>query len=182
MIDLKELENIVKSIDINLSEDDVFDILQIRKRWPLEYFWGQKSVEIIDNYGKPRVSNFFKQDGFLNYEEWKTYYDLGFTSIISNVLDLTKELRLLQKKLIERTGMVINANFYFSKPGQLPSFNKHMHNYAVIVKQIYGESEWIVEDKQFILNEKDTCIIPKNGLHQVISKKNKKLSLTINIE
>ena len=49
MFDLNELCNIVKSSNINLTENDVFDFLKNKKRWPKSYAWGQPSVEIIDD-------------------------------------------------------------------------------------------------------------------------------------
>ena len=91
-----------------------------------------------------------------------------------------KEQDLLDLLKIEKRWP--HRYFYFSKPGQIPSFPYHKHDYDVIVKQIYGEALWKVENKEFILKPKDTCIIPKNTYHQVLSKNENKLSLTINIQ
>lgn len=182
MLDLIKISEIVKSSNIDLTENDVLNFLKIRRRWPIRYSDGQPSVEIISNTEKNISILFFNFDSFLNYNEWKKFYDLGYTSIISNIFDLTDELRNLNEKLINATGCNINGNFYFSKVGQIPSFDYHKHEYDVIVKQIYGSSEWKIDGKTFIMKAKDTCIIPKNTLHQVLDKKENKLSLTINIQ
>jgi len=179
---LQELETIIKKTDVDFKEQDLLDLLKIEKRWPHRYPWGQASVEILTNTAALESVLFFNLKGYLNYEEWKKFYDLGFTTIISNVFDLTNQLRSLNKTLTNKSGLMINGNFYFSKPGQIPSFPYHKHDYDVIVKQIYGEALWKVENKEFILKPKDTCIIPKNTYHQVLSKNENKLSLTINIQ
>ncbi len=181
-MNLEKVEEIVKSVSINLKENDIFNILKNRKRWPYRYPWGQASIEIIAENEYLVSDLFFKSDGYFDFERWKKYYDLGFTSIISNVLDLNEDLRLLNKKLTEHTGLVINGNFYFSKPGRRASFSYHNHEYDVIAKQIYGEADWKIDEKIYHLKAGNTCIIPKNVYHQVLNKENDKLSLTINIQ
>lgn len=181
-MNLIELEKIVKSINIDLSEKNILDYLKIRKRWPFRYPWGQTSVEVICENQNLESRNFFDIEGYLTYDKWFKFYNLGFTTIISNVLDLNKDLRNLNEKLTDYTGLVINGNFYFSKPGKITSFKKHNHNYDVIVKQIYGVSQWIINDTTIFLEPNNTCIIPKNVYHEVINKNENKLSLTINLE
>ena len=180
MFDLNKLCDIVKSSNINLTENDVLNFLKNKKRWPLSYPWGQPSVEVIDTDSSTH-QEFFSNDSFIDYDECKKYYDLGYTIIISNILDLNNDLRLLNKKLYDETGLAINGNFYFSKPGQVASFKKHNHVYDVIVKQIYGESEWLLNDKPIKLKDGNVCLVPKNTYHQVINKTSNKLSLTLNI-
>ena len=180
MFDLNKLCDIVKSSNINLTENDIFDFLKNKKRWPFSYPWNQPSVEVIDTSISVK-KDFFDVDGFLNFYNWKKYYDSGYTTILSNILDLNEDLRQLDQKLYDETSLVINGNFYFSKPGQVASFKKHNHNYDVIVKQIYGESEWLLNDVPKKLKAGDVCLVPKNTLHQVINKTSNKLSLTLNI-
>lgn len=48
---LNKLEEELKDLRIPLQEDDVLDLLQIRKRWPLKYPWGQYGVEILNSNG-----------------------------------------------------------------------------------------------------------------------------------
>src|SRR6056300_329063 len=120
MIDLIKLENIIKNHTINLKEEDVLNFLKIKHRWPFRYLGGQPSVEIIAEDGSSVSAVFFQLDSYLNYEKWKHFYDLGFTTIISNTFDLNDELRNLNKKLTDETGLILNCNMYFSKPGKLP--------------------------------------------------------------
>jgi|TARA_S200002703_G_scaffold130061_1_gene117280 mannose-6-phosphate isomerase-like protein (cupin superfamily) len=182
MIDLTKLQNIVDSTNINLTESDVLNFLKNRKRWPFKYPWNQPTVEILSNAGNLQSDYLFDADSYLNFSKWEELYNLGYTSVVSNILDLSDDLRILQKKLFLETGLNITANFYFSKPGQQASFDAHKHSYDVIVKQIYGESTWSINNKVFILQSQKSCIVPKNSLHQVLDKNVKKLSLTINIE
>ena len=101
--------------------------------------------------------------------------------------NLTKYLLIFLILLLNSCGFtpmykLQSANFYFSKPGQIPSFLDHSHPYDVIAKQIYGNSTWRVNDKKIKLKKNYSLIIPANAIHSVIDKSNKKLSLTINIE
>jgi len=183
-IKFKKLKNKIEKFKLSLTEKDILDLLKIEKRWPLKYPWGQGSVEIISEVNSYGPVDFFKArhtHAFLDYEKWFSYYEKGFTTIISNVFDLTEELRNLSVLIKNEIGLDCNANFYFSRPGKKESFDLHSHEYPVIVKQIYGDVDWQIEDKKFKLTPQKTCLIPINAKHAVISKNNNKLSLTINI-
>lgn len=179
---INHLDNLIKNHEINLTEEEVLDFLKMNRRFPYRYPWGQPSVEIISNFGTNQSGHFFNSRLEFMYDVWFDYFKKGFTTIIANILDLNKELRLLENKLKDVTGLPINGNFYFSRPGQRASFPSHKHDYDVIVKQIYGVSDWIINEKKITLQPSETCIIPKGMLHEVISKKTNKLSLTINLE
>ena len=73
---------------ITLTEDGMLDLLQIKYRWP------EPAIEVINQVGNTS-NGFFDQRKFLIYERWKRLYDLGFTTLLSNVMDLTSELRSL---------------------------------------------------------------------------------------
>jgi len=180
--DLEILEILIKDSKIILTEKNIFNFLKISKRWPFRYPWNQPSVEIITNNEELNSDLFFDVTGYLNFDRWKQFYDLGFTTIISNVLDLNEDLRILNDKLTKATGLKINGNFYFSKPGQRVSWGDHTHTYDVIAKQIYGTSDWVVGGKEILLSPQETVIIPKETYHKVTTMKHSKLSLTINIE
>lgn len=184
MLDLKILNKNIKNTKINISEKDVFSFLQIRKRWPMIYSSNQPTIELIDNLGNNISGNslFFDSEGYLIFNNWLKFYELGYTTIISNVLDLHQDLRKLDDYLSKNFGKRINANFYFSKGGQVPSFSLHNHNYTVIVKQIYGTGHWVLENNKLILENQDTLIIPTRCNHKVYKITDKKLSLTINLE
>ena len=182
MIDLDKLSKEIKKFNIKITEKDILNFLQIEKRWPINYLSSQPSVEIINNLGLNSNRDMFNQEGYLDYIKWKNFYDLGYTTIISNVLDLNEDLRHLNNKIIQKQlGSKVNGNFYFSKPGQLPSLLEHKHNYSVIVKQIYGEGYWKINKKEVILKPQETVLIPAGCLHQVFKVLENRLSLTINI-
>jgi|TARA_R100001509_G_C4883147_1_gene220900 hypothetical protein len=177
-----ELTKKLQKINISLTEEQVLDFLKIKHRWPFSYPGGQPSVEIITNNGDMRRIPFFSVSGYLDYDKWKHFYDLGYTTVVSNILDLTEELRNLSSFIQNELGNEINGNFYFSKPGQKASFDTHAHAYHVIVKQIYGQSDWVCGEKNLILKPQETLWIPKRTPHSVISKTEAKLSLTLNCE
>lgn len=183
MLTLESLNKDIRNMKINISEEDVLYFLQIRKRWPVKYYSNQPTIEIIDNLGNNISGNslFFDSEGYLIYDKWLEFYNLGYTTIMSNVLDLHKDLRNLDKYLNNSFGKRMNANFYFSKGGQLPSFILHNHEYDVIVKQIYGTGYWVLNNNELVLQEQDTLVIPKQSNHQVYKITDKKLSLTINL-
>jgi oxalate decarboxylase/phosphoglucose isomerase-like protein (cupin superfamily) len=181
---IKNLVNIVSKVNINLNEKDVLTFLKNEKRWPPHYTNSQPSVEIINELGTKSM-DFFEttRDGtFLNYDKWYELYENGYTTIISNVLDLNDELRNLRSLIKKEIGINICGNFYFGRPGKKASFDKHSHPYNVIVKQIYGKSKWLIGENKFVLEPNQTCLIPKNTGHAVIEKTENKLSLTLNIE
>ena len=183
---IQKLQDIVDEHEINITEKEILDLLQNTKRWPLFYPWGQPTVEIINNLGHTSTDFFknFNTNGslYLDYDRWYKYYELGYTTIVSNVFDLTNDLRKLHDSLSKVIGCNINFNFYLSRPGQLASFRHHSHLYYVIVKQIYGNSKWKLNEKTFNLKPQESLIIPANTMHSVTQKYVKKLSLTINIE
>ena len=74
------------------------------------------------------------------------------------------------------------CNFYFSRPGNTPSFGGHKHEYDVIVKQIYGKTTWLIGKQIIVLQPQKTLVIPKGFVHQVVDKAENKLSLTMNLE
>mgnify|MGYP002624385809 CR=1 FL=1 len=173
----KEIEN----FDISINEQELLDLMKIRKRWSLEYHNGQPSVEIINNVGNKSNVDIFQIDSYLDYDKWKSYYDLGYTTIISNVLDLTEELRNLSDFTNKRLGSRVNANFYFSRPGQKPSFDPHVHSYNVIAKQIYGHTDWIRGDERITMKPGQAIWIPRHMKHAVVAKDEPRLSLTMGI-
>lgn len=182
-INLEKLSEIVSDHVINLTEEDIFDFLKITYRWPYRYHWNQTTVEIITGFGNNSSDCFFNRLGRFQYDEWKKYYDEGFTTILSNIMDLTPQLRSLSSKLFKFSGKEMNGNFYFSKGSKdhRVSFPGHSHKYPVIVKPIYGNCTWILGNEQ-LKNPKETFIVPSNTIHSVDEGPDKRLSLTLNIE
>jgi hypothetical protein len=179
---LNNLLDVIDNHNLNITENDVLNFLKIRKRWPIKYSWGQPSVEIITQFDRMSQVGFFDSDGYLIYDEWIKYYNLGFTTIISNVLDLNEELRDLQNKILEYTGTKINGNFYLSSGSSIHrvSFDSHFHDYHVILKPIYGKSKWKISEREFETTEK-SFIVKSGEFHEVTECTTKKLSLTLNI-
>jgi hypothetical protein len=180
---LIKLSKFIESFEIPINEEKILNLLQIERRWPLRYPWNQCSVEVINNFGNNCTFGFFKENGFLNYDAWYEYYSFGYSTIISNILDLTPELRKLGLFLKKNVGSEINANFYLTKgnSNNKPSFSEHSHNYDVIVKQIYGSAYWKVDNKEILLKKDNVLIVNKNITHEVYKVNEPKLSLTINM-
>ena len=172
---------------VNMTEQDMFDCLNIKRRFPLlmkHTGWDRPcvSVEVITEHGGKIAHEFFDAHGYLIFDEWKKYYDLGFTTIVSNILDLTSELRHLHKELTKIIGRPTFGNLYFSKGsnGNAVSFPHHNHEYDVVVKPIYGKYTWKIND-ELIENEHKIIYIPSGTYHSVVDVPGPKLSLTLNL-
>jgi len=188
---LKNLVNIVNEHEFTLTEGDILNLLKIKNRWPFSRCLPH-SNEVNNNEVPPVITisqwrsnywgNYYNASGIFLYDEWKKAYDLGFTTILSDVLDLTEELRDLEEKIFTFSGAATNANFYFSKGSEnhRVSFDEHMHDYDVIVKMIYGKCLWKIGG-EFVEMEDNTALIPAGTPHCVVESKSKKLSLTINL-
>lgn len=188
---LKNLLDIIDNHEFTITENDILNLLKIKHRWPFNRCLPH-TKEAINNEVPPVITisqwrsnywgNYYNASGIFLYDEWKKAYDLGFTTILSDVLDLTEELRNLDEKIFAFSGAATNANFYFSKGSENHriSFDEHMHDYDVIVKMIYGKCLWKIGDK-VVEMENNTVLIPARTPHCAIECKSKKLSLTINL-
>ena len=177
---VQETRDMVNAHPIHVDEKDVLELLQIKRRFLKEFPWGQPTVEVIGQHRM--IANFFDTEGVFLYDEWKKHYDAGFTTIITNVLDLTSELRDLDKKIFSYVGRHINGNFYFTKGStkNRVSFDLHNHEHHVIVKPIYGKSSWICGGRDFVC-DKEAFIIDKEEFHCVYKCTEPKLSLTLSL-
>ena len=180
----KQLMKFIQNFKINITEDDMFNLLKIKRRWPARtHTHDQPTIEVISMYGQKH--NYLNDDtGYLDFDKMKSFYDKGFTILMADVLDLTEELRELEKELIAKTGLGnIRGNFYFGngKPGIHPSFDSHSHGYNVIQKQIYGTNYWNINDQQYEIHEQEIIMIPAKSMHEVYKSDGKRLSLTINL-
>ena len=168
---------------VSMTEQDMFDCLNIKRRFPLLIPQSsmEASVEVVTEYGKI-AHEFFDAHGYLIFDEWKKYYDLGFTTIISNILDLTSELRHLDKELTNIIGKPTFGNLFFSKGsnGNAVSFPHHNHEHDVIIKPIYGKYTWKIGD-EIIENEHDVIYILPGTYHSVVDAPGPRLSLTLNL-
>tara|TARA_B100000886_G_C20410536_1_gene486812 strand:- start:1165 stop:1746 length:582 start_codon:yes stop_codon:yes gene_type:complete len=173
---LEGAAQIIKEHEITLDEDGILDLLQIKYRWP------EPALEVINQCQK-KSDGFFDSRGYVYYEKWKRLYDLGFTSLLSNIMDLTAELRSLDDKLFEYKGSETNANMYLSAgtTKYRASFDPHNHDYHVIVKPIYGLCTWVINGKPQDVDPSDVLIIPAGTMHAVVENKQPRLSLTMNL-
>jgi mannose-6-phosphate isomerase-like protein (cupin superfamily) len=182
----KELMQFVQDFQISINEEQMFDILRMKRRWPYYHPTApdkQPTAEIISMYGQ-KHSYISDGTGFLDFDKMKSFYDKGYTVLLADVLDLTEELRTLERELIDRTGIGnIRGNFYFGngKKDVHPSFDLHSHGYNVISKQIYGTNYWTVGDERYEIHDQEIIFIPAGSNHEVYKSDGKRLSLTINL-
>lgn len=174
------LLDVLKDISINITEDQVLERLLDRYRWPYEYPWGQPSVEVITEDGN-KHQEIFLEDKYLDSKKCINYYQQGYTLILSNIGSFNKETLLVANILEMIFKKPINCNFYFGKGTKSISFPSHNHNYAVIVKNIYGKSKWIIDGKEGIVQDQDVIWFDKHVNHEVVEINNAKLSMTCNI-
>lgn len=195
-----DIYNIIDEHPISITEDKILDLLKIDRRWPYKYmqdienprvgppsiYGFDNPVQVITSNNRVEFNSFYTRDGYFIFDQWKKYYDLGFTTMISDVLDLTEDLRSLRDTIFKYTGRNLMANFYLTNGREntlcQSSWNPHDHVYPVAVKLIYGDTKWIIgdEEKQFFAG--DTIFIPPKTTHAVIECPNKRLSLTINLQ
>ena len=179
------------------NEENILNFLQIENRWPYLYFKDTENprqgpssiygfetpIQVIVKENVVERNSFYDRTGKFIFDEWKKYYDLGFTTMISNVLDLTPELRKLRSKIFNIIGINVEGNFYLTNGGKKvhSSWLPHKHHYNAIVKMIYGDTKWKISDDIIDYSGGDTILIPSETYHSVVECPNKRLSLTINL-
>lgn len=198
--EILDMYNIVNDAEINITEEDILNLLQIEYRWPYVYYHDMESprpnnpevfgfdcpVQCLTHKGRVNYSEFYNKDGKFIYDEWKKLYDLGFTFMLADVMDLTPELRDLRKKLRDYTGRTISGNFYLTNgesknTRSIASWPPHDHHYSVAVKVIYGSTKWIIGSDEKDFSAGETILIPSETLHTVVECTEKRLSLTVNL-
>ena len=181
---INKLVSFLEDYTISITEDEILNFLKITNRWPYKSFNNNPTVEIITEWSWNCRNEFYDICGKFNFTKWKQSYDNGFTTILSDVLDLTEELRNLQNQLLKISGKSTHANFYFSKGSvnHRVSFEHHKHDYDVLVKCIYGNCKWKIGEQYFDLKPNDVIYVPSGVNHSVVECENKKLSLTINLQ
>jgi mannose-6-phosphate isomerase-like protein (cupin superfamily) len=170
----------VKEHKIHFTEEMLLERLLDKFRWPKNYPWGQPSIEIIDEGGQNQ-QYFFEKEGYLDPIKAIKAYEEGYTLILSNCGSLTKDTWIIQQMMNSYCKETVNINLYFGNGKKSLSFDKHSHEYNVLVKNIFGESEWIIDDNKHVLNNQNVLVIPKNVNHQVTKINSPKLSMTCNM-
>ena len=178
---LSKVATDISNIKINVTEKNLLDKFDDHKRWPMFYPWGQPSVEIILNDGS-KSQDFFAQDGFIIPEKIKNYYDDGYTLIISNINELFDDFKKVSDALTNGFGEKFNINAYFGKGAKTVSFKTHAHDYPVLVKNVFGRSDWIIKGENVSLDGHDVLFFDAFTDHEVVKIHDTKLSLTCNLE
>lgn len=173
---LSELGKIIEDHHISLTEEMMFDLLQIR------YRWSRGTVETINACGRVSM-DYYDNDGALDFSKWKKLYDLGFTSHMTDVMDVTSELRDLDNKLFAIRGSRTVSNFYMGRgnSNSRVSFPPHNHDYHVIIKPIYGVCTWLIGDEVHKVGPGDIITLPSRTIHAVLDAPEPRLSLTLNL-
>lgn len=168
--------DVIKDHPISIDESLILDLLKIKYRWPKGH------VETI-NMCSMTMDDYFDNDGYLCFDQWKVLYDWGFSSHLHNIMDLTEDLRSLNKKLLEVRGSNTMANIYLSSgtTTKLPSFPPHHHDYHVVVRTIYGRTKWYVDNDILEVEPGATILIPAGTVHAVVEAKEPRLSVTMNV-
>jgi len=179
-----EFKELLEEYTLHIEEKDVLNLWKMRRRFPHEFHTQSPSIEVINSYdGESQQKGVFDSEGYLEYFKILDYYEKGHTIIMSNVFDLTEELRMLEGAISDSFAFYpVYGNFYMSKEGK-GGFKSHDHpQYDVYVKQIYGTSHWVLsETEDVILPPGDVLYIPKGTKHYVKSTDGPRLSLTINM-
>ena len=127
------------------------------------------------------IKTFFLEDNYIDSNKCiKTYLD-GYTLILSNIGGFCKDTWEIQTMINNYFKINVNCNFYFGNGKKSVSFDKHNHDYSVLVKNIYGKSKWIINKEQVNLENQDCIWFNKDIDHQVTRIDNHKLSMTCNI-
>jgi mannose-6-phosphate isomerase-like protein (cupin superfamily) len=176
-------DNFLKSIrdkKVNLTEQQVLERFYDRFRWPKFYPWGQPSVEAIKEDGT-KHQDFFLKDNYIDSNKCIEIYLEGYTLILSNIGGFCKDTLEIQWMISDFFKTNVNCNFYFGNGKKSVSFDKHSHEYSVLVKNIYGNSEWVIDKQQINLHNQDCVWFNKGVEHQVLRIDSNKLSMTCNI-
>jgi hypothetical protein len=168
-------------ISINFDIDEMLDRLNDRYRWPCRYHNGQPSVEIILEDGNKTDVLFSTRDGYLIPELVHEYYNNGYTILISRVQKLHKDIKCLGAVVDKFCGCEVNINAYFGQGTKSVSFPPHQHEYAVLVKNVMGISEWTIGGSDHTLKNQEVLYFDAFIDHAVTKIIEPKFTLTCNL-
>jgi hypothetical protein len=168
-------------ISVEFGIDEMLERLNDRYRWPVQYHGGQPSIEVILENGDKTDVLFSTKDGYLIPELVHEYYNNGYTILVSRVQRIHKDVIRLSKIVDDFCGREVNINAYFGKGTKSISFPPHQHEYAVLVKNITGVSEWIIGGTQHTLKDQGTLYFDAFTDHAVTKIVEPKFTLTCNL-
>jgi hypothetical protein len=168
-------------ISIKFGIEDILEHLNDRYRWPFRYHGGQASIEVIMENGSKADVLFSMSDGYVIPELVREYYNEGYTIILSRVQKLHKDIRNLSNIVNNFCNCEVNINAYFGKGVKSTSFPPHHHEYAVLVKNVTGVSEWVIGNDVQILRDQNTLYFDPYIEHAVTKIIEPKFTLTCNL-
>lgn len=179
---IEEVINSVRDIEINFTLKDLFERIEDRLRWPINYPWGQPSIEAINEDGSKHQDFFSINDGYVDSTKCINLYQEGCSFIFSNVGFIHKDIAEVKKILDTNFNINCNMNLYLGTGNKSISFPSHTHEYPVLVKNIFGKSKWIIDNQEIILEKQNCIFFGKEISHEVVEILEPKLSLTCNLE
>lgn len=179
-MNLETLINTAKNINVGISTNWLLERLQDRYRWPVSYFYGQPTVEVILEDGSKTHSLFLK-DGYVDSNLVLDFYEKGYTVLLSRMQRIHPDIIKLAKLTDNYSSFECNMNIYFGKGLKSISFPRHTHDYAVLVKSVEGESEWEIGKETKILKNQDVIYFDSHTPHWVKKIVYPKLTITCNL-
>lgn len=179
---LNKILTMVYNSPLRITEDMVLERIRDRYRWPKSYSTGCPTIERIARADGYKEQDFFSPiDDCLLYDKFLKLYSQGHTFVISGVQYLFNDIASVTDRLNKEFGLEINSNMYISKGSKVVSYPYHNHDYAVIIKNIEGKSKWLIENKEYMLEDQNVFFIDKAKWHCVQEIDNFKLSITFNL-
>jgi hypothetical protein len=179
---LNKVLTMVYNSPLRITEGMVLERIRDRYRWPKSYSTGCPTIERIARADGYKEQDFFSPiDECLLYDKFLNLYKQGHTFVISGVQYLFNDIAAITDKLNKEFGIEINSNMYISKGSKVVSYPYHEHEYAVIIKNIDGRSKWMIDNKEYILEDQNVFFIDKFKWHCVQEIDNFKLSITFNL-
>jgi len=167
---------------ININEKMILERLNDRHRWPKKYLSGLPSLERIIRDDGFKTQDFFHPiDNYPMHGAVKKIYDQGYTLVISQAQYLFDDVSILSDKLSDFFNYEIQANMYLSKGNKIISYPYHDHDYAVIIKGIFGRSKWRIDNEVKILENQNIFFVDRYIKHCVEEIYETKFSITFNL-
>ena len=179
---LKRVLTMVYDSPLRISEDMILERIRDRYRWPKGYPTGCPTLERIAGEDGYKEQDFFSPiDNCLLYDKFLKLYSQGHTFVISGVQYLFNDIADITDRLNKEFGIEVNSNIYISKGSKVVSYPYHQHDYSVIIKNIEGSSKWMIDNKEYTLEDQNVFFIDKFKWHCVKEIQEFKLSITFNL-
>ena len=185
MMKLKDILDSILEYTVDFTEEMLLERISDRFRWPIKYPDGQPSIDVLDTETGFGIdySTYFNTDGYVNSRKVINYYENGHTIILSNISNLLSSITEIHN-IIEPLAVnkIFWINLYMGKGKEVVSFPEHTHDYDVIVKNVFGKSEWVCNSQPMILEAQNVLYLPRETKHYVKKIYGSKCSLTCSIK